>query len=145
MPYTDAREETRHSCENPVTRVWLGVWNVLWSRTELQEPAALVWFCHPLKPLSSMTHSLFSIGSALTRELAWTSILPRCVFCSPLLLKCQVLPQHLSASLKYNSFLFCVFLLLPFSCSLSSLPILSSPGSNHKHRWKYPIFCSCET
>lgn len=43
MPYTDAREETRHSCEkNPVTRVWLGVWNVLWSRTEPQEPAALV-------------------------------------------------------------------------------------------------------
>lgn len=52
-----------------------------------------------------MTHSLFPIGSALTWELAWTSILPRCVFCFPFSLKCQVLLQHLSASIKYNSVL----------------------------------------
>lgn len=71
-----------------------------------------------------MTHSLFSIGSALTWELAWTSILPRCVCCFPFLLKCQVLPQHLSSSIKYNSAVLCFssssFLLLslvPYSFS----------------------------
>lgn len=43
VSYTDAREETERSCEkNPVTRVWLGVWNVPRSGTEPQEPATLV-------------------------------------------------------------------------------------------------------